>query len=610
MGAVVCPRGVVPGKRFLELVVLLSISPFDKNCRTVPASTQHAGGCVGETARLEMADSMGPAAVSRDRREQHNEMKEKSGIMLQQNENPAQAADSATYNGAESLVATLVESGVDVCFANPGTSEMHFVSALDRIAGMRPVLCLFEGVVTGAADGYARMAGKPACTLLHLGPGFANGMANIHNTRRAQSPVVHIVGDHATYHERYSAPLQSNVTGFAEAISHWVYRSRSARTVAADAARAVQAARQAPGQVATLILPADTAWLPAERPSPRLAVSPPARVSEAAIDAAARALSSGKKTAILLRGAVLHGEGLQAAGRIVAKTGSSLFCDTFTPRLRAGAGSPLVERLPYRGKDILARLGEFAQLLLVGAEPPVSFFAYPGQESWLTPPACAILTLSHPHEDGNTALAALAEAIGAPATGPVAPFEPPALPPHGPLTAQDVMRIVAALLPENAIVTDEGITSTLPYTALLSTAAPHDYLPLTGGSIGGILPLSTGAAVAAPDRKVVSLEGDGSAMYTLQALWTQARERLDVVTVIYANRSYAVLNQELRLVQASAQGANALSLLDLHNPTLDWTKLAEGMGVSAVRAETTQAFAEAFAAALREPGPRLIEAVM
>ncbi len=530
--------------------------------------------------------------------------------MPQENAQNGDATRPDTLNGAESLVATLVASGVEVCFANPGTSEMHFVSALDRIPGMRPVLCLFEGVVTGAADGYARMTGKPACTLLHLGPGFANGMANMHNARRGQSPMVNIVGDHATYHERYNAPLTSNVKGFAEAISHWVYRSRSARTVAADAARAVQAARQAPGKVATLILPADTAWLPAERPAPRLEVCPPSPVSPAAVEAAARALSCGKKTAILMRGAVLHGKGLEAAGRIVAKTGDTLFCDTFTPRMRTGAGSPVVERLAYRGKDILRRLGAFDQLLLVGGEPPVSFFAYPGQESWLTPPDCKILTLSQAHEDGNAALVALADALGAPATGPVAPYAPPALPPHGPLTAEGVMRIVAALLPENAIVTDEGITSTLPYTGLLSTAAPHDYLPLTGGSIGDILPLSTGAAVAAPGRKVVCLEGDGSAMYTLQALWTQARERLDVVTVIYANRSYAVLNQELRLVQAAPGGKQALSLLDLHDPSLDWTQLAAGMGVAAVRAETTQAFADALAAALRTSGPQLIEAVI
>ncbi len=516
----------------------------------------------------------------------------------------------APCNGAQSLVATLVGSGIDVCFANPGTSEMNFVSALDSAPGIRPVLCLFEGVATGAADGYARMTGKPASTLLHLGPGFANGIANLHNARRAQSPVVNSVGDHATFHEPLNAPLTSDVVGLAEAISHWVRRCRSARAVAADAALAVHAARQAPGQIATLILPADTAWEPAERPAPRLEPCAPSAVSAGAIDAAAKALAGGGKTAILLRGDVTHGPGLQDAGRIAAKTGATLFCDTFVPRLRAGAGSPPVEILPYRGQSILRRLEGFEQLLLVGAVPPVSFFAYPDQPGWLTPEGCRILTLSHPHEDGATALAALADALHAPATGPVAPFAPPALPPDGPLTPEAVMRAVAALLPENAILADEGLTSSMPHVPLLRTAAPHDYLPVTGGSIGDILPLSTGAALAAPDRKVVTLEGDGSAMYTLQALWTQARERLDVVTVIFANRAYAVLNQELRLVQAQSQGERALSLLNMTNPSLDWVSLARGMGVAATRAETAQAFTGAFAEALRAPGPHLIEAVV
>lgn len=515
-----------------------------------------------------------------------------------------------TYNGAESLVATLVESGVEVCFANPGTSEMHFVSALDRIPGMRSVLCLFEGVATGAADGYARISGKPACTLLHLGPGFANGMANIHNARRAQSPVVNIVGDHATYHERYNAPLNSNVKGFAEAISHWTFRSRSSRTVAADAARAVQAARQAPGKIATLILPADTAWLPAERPAPRLEVPLPSPVSDAAVDTAAKALLSGKKTAILLRGEVLYGKGLRAAGRIAVKTGSTLFCDTFTPRARFGIESPIVELLHYRGKDILSRLSEFDQLLLVGAEPPVSFFAYPDQESWLTPPECRIITLSHPHEDGSSALIALAEAVKASKVWSIDSREAPGLDTGCSLTAKSVIRTVAALLPDNAIVTDEGITSTLPYTSFFRNSAPHDFLPLTGGAIGNILPLSTGAAVAAPERKVVCLEGDGSGMYTLQALWTQAREKLNVVTVIFANRSYSVLNQELQLVQASSKGETALSLLDLHNPSLNWVKLAEGMGVQAVSVDSVKGFADAFSAALGSHGPQLIEVLI
>lgn len=515
-----------------------------------------------------------------------------------------------TMNGAESLVATLVENGVNVCFANPGTSEMHFVSALDRIPGMRSVLCLFEGVTTGAADGYARMTGNPACTLLHLGPGFANGMANIHNARKSASPMVNIVGDHATYHERYDAPLNSNVQGFSDAISDWSYRSRSARTVAADAARAVEAARQAPGKISTLILPADTAWLPAERPAPKYECPCAAKVSDSAVADAAEALTNGKKTAILMRGESLYREGLMAAGRIAAKTGSSLFCDTFAPRAKFGRGLPTVEPLPYRGKDIINRLSGFDQLLLVGAEPPVSFFAYPDQESWLTPPDCRILTLSHPYEDGSGALLSLAEAVNAPIDWIPMDCAKPELPADAAFSAENIMKIIAALLPDDSIVADEGITSTLPYTWMLCSAAPHDHLPTTGGAIGDILPLGVGAAVACPDSKVICLVGDGSAMYTLQSLWTMARENLDVVTVVYANKSYSVLNQELDLVQAESKGETALSLLDLHNPSLDWVKMSEGMGVPAVSVDSNKSFEEAFAKALEKKGPSLIEVLL
>ncbi len=275
-----------------------------------------------------------------------------------------------------------------------------------------------------------------------------------------------------------------------------------------------------------------------------------------------------------------------------------------------GRGCPKVEPLPYRGKDILQRLDGYEQLILVGAEPPVSFFAYPDQDDWLTPPSCKILTLSHPHESGGTALAAVVAALNASAEQVITTDKKPGLPSGQTLTAENVMHVVAALLPENAIVADEGITSTLPFASFLANAAPHDYLSVTGGSIGNILPLSTGAAVAAPGRKVVALEGDGSGMYTLQALWTQAREKLDVITVLYANSSYAVLNQELRLVQAESQGERALALLDLHNPTINWVKLAEGMGVKARRVDSVQSLADAFSEALKEKGPHLIEAVI
>jgi acetolactate synthase-1/2/3 large subunit len=512
-------------------------------------------------------------------------------------------------NGAESLVRTLVASGVEVCFGNPGTSEMHFVAALDRVDGMRPILCLFEGVVTGAADGYGRMAGKPATTLLHLGPGLANGLANLHNARRAATPIVNIVGDHATYHAHYDAPLTSDVAGFARPVSHWQAAATSARTVASDAARAVQAARMAPGQIATLILPADTAWLDADRPAPPLAVTGPAPVASAAIEQAAAALRGGGKATLLLGGAALKGRGLDAAGRIAAKTGARLACDTFTARLERGAGRVALERVPYFAEQIVEFLKDTELLILVGSKPPVAFFAYPGKPSWCTPEGCRIHYLAQPHEDGVAGLDALADALDAPKepTTRTALALPPV--PKGVLNVTSAGQVIAHYLPENAIVAEEAGTSVVGAMYFTAGSRPHDYLSLTGGSIGQGMPLATGAAVACPDRKIVCLEGDGGGMYTLQALWTMARENLDVTTVIFANRSYVILNVELKRVGAGA-GPKALSMLDLHNPTLDWVSLARGMGVEATRAETAEDFAAQFSAAMTTRGPRLIEAII
>jgi len=513
-------------------------------------------------------------------------------------------------NGAESLVRTLVGCGVDVCFSNPGTSEMHFVAALDRVAGMRPVLALFEGVATGAADGYGRMADKPACTLLHLGPGLSNGLANLHNARRANTPIVNVVGDHATYHAQYDAPLASDIAGLARPVSAWVHASTNAKVVASDGARAVQAAIAAPGQVATLILPADTAWLDADASAPPLTRIAPATVSSDAIDIAAKALRAGKKTALLMRGHVTRERGLRAAGRIAAKTGARLMCDTFAPRLERGAGLVAVERIPYFAEQIVDFLKDLDVLVLVGTKPPVSFFAYPGKPSWCTPETCAVHYLAQPHEDGVGALEALAEALGAPKEpAGVVEFKRPERP-NGKLNAYAAGQAIGFYLPEGAIISDEAATSGLGAATFTANAARHDHLSLTGGSIGQGLPVATGAAVACPDRKVVCLHGDGGAMYTLQSLWTQAREKLDVTTVIFANHSYAILNIELARVGAENPGPRALSMLDLHNPELDWVSLARGMGVDATRATTAEDFADQFASAMKTRGPRLIEAVI
>lgn len=514
-------------------------------------------------------------------------------------------------NGAESLVATLVQSGVTTCFSNPGTSEMHFVAATDKIEGMHTILCLFEGVVTGAADGYGRMKGTPASTLLHLGPGLANGLANLHNARRASTPIVNIVGDHATYHAQYDAPLASDIEGFARPVSGWIHSSVSSKTVAADGARAVAASMHGQGQIATLILPADTAWNEALGPAQAL---PRPRLEEPdanAIDAASEALRSGKKTVLYVGADALSGEGLKHAGRVAEATGARLMCPTSNARRERGAGRVMVEPLPYFGEMIEAELKGVESLIIAGTKPPVSFFAYPGKSSWLTPEGCEIIYLSHPHQDSAKAIAALADGLNAPDTpSQLTPFQTD-LPSDADTFEQFAIgKIIAHHLPEGAIVSDEANTSGIGPALSTATAAPHDWLSLTGGSIGQGLPLAMGAAVACPDRKVVCLHGDGGAMYTLQALWTAARENLDVTTIIFSNRSYAILQIEFDRVGVGAPGPKALSQLDLTNPELDWVKLSEGMGVAATRADTIKAFREQFADAMASRGPRVIEVLV
>lgn len=515
-----------------------------------------------------------------------------------------------TMNGAQSLVGSLVASGIDTCFANPGTSEMHFVGALDSAPELRAVLCLFEGVATGAADGFARMTGRPAATLLHLGAGLANGASNLHNAKRAGSPIVNIVGDHATYHQHYDAPLASDVAGIARPFSHWVHSGTSSKTVGGDAARAVQAAREAPGRIATLILPADTAWGDADTVAPALAVSPPATVSDEAVALAQELLTNGGKSAVLLRGhAVLSAEGLEIAGRIRRKTGARIFCDTFAPRIERGAGVVAVERLPYFAEMLTDFLSELDSIVLVGAQPPVCFFAYPGKPSWCLPDGCRIHYLAQPHEEGARALAALADALGA--NEPDASTEL-ALPeaPTDKLNAFTLGQALARVLPEDAVISDDGATSSGPVLAALATAPRHIHMALTGGSIGQGLPLAVGAAVAAPERKVVCITGDGAGLYMPQALWTMAREQLDIVTIVFANREYKILSVEMMRVGVEQPGPKANAMFDLNNPFVDWVSLANGFGVPAARAETIEEFSAAIEAAMASKGPLLIEAVL
>ncbi len=511
-------------------------------------------------------------------------------------------------NGAESLVHTLLASGVDTCFSNPGTSEMHFVAALDRIPGMRCVLGLFEGVVTGAADGYYRMAEKPAATLLHCGPGLANGLANLHNARRAQSGIVNIVGDQATYHRPYDAPLTADTEGWARPVSAWVRTATNARHVGSDAAVAVQAARTAPGQIATLILPADTAWTEGGEPAPALPVPSPPMAAPNIVKQIAQVLRTQEPALLLLAGRALRAAGLESAHRIAAATGARLMAAGSNARMERGRGRVGIDRVPYPVDQAVAALAGIKHLILVGAVDPVGFFAYPNKPGRLAPPDAAVHVLSRPEQDGAAALAHLADELGAP-TVPIPEAPRPEGPARGAPTPEAIAQTVAALLPEDAVVVDEAVTTGRGFFPLTRGAAPHDWLQLCGGAIGEGIPLATGAALGAPGRRVVGLQADGSGMYTLQGLWTQAREQLDVTTIVFSNRKYAILLGELANVGANP-GRTALDMLDLGNPDLDWVRLATGMGVEAARADSCEQLADLLAHSFRRKGPFVVELVM
>ncbi len=513
-------------------------------------------------------------------------------------------------NGAEALIRTLAGSGVDVCFTNPGTSEMHFVAALDQVPQMRAILGLFEGVVTGAADGYARMTGRPAATLLHLGPGLGNGLANLHNARRAHSPMVNIVGDHATYHKQYDAPLESDIDAIASAVSGWYRRSMSPTTVAADAAAAVAASLSPPGRVATLVLPADTCWLPAPNgPAPADTPLPTQPVDQADIDTVANLLRSGEQCTILLGGRALSAEGTLAAARIAESAGANLLCETFPARQQRGGGLPDISRVIYLAEFAQMQFEGTRHLILVDAAEPVSFFAYPDKASVLTPDGCEVHTLAAGPHDPETVLEALASALGA--NDPASPQ--PTTRPDRPIGALDLNSFAAAIgatLPDGAIVVDEANTSGISIPAATVGGPRHDWLCLTGGAIGIGLPMAVGAAVACPDRRVLSVEADGSAMYTMQSLWTMARENLDITVVIANNGRYAVLDMELDRVGASAGGSTARDMFDLKRPPLDFVSMASGMGVEAVRVDTADDLTAQLDRCNSEPGPRLIEAIV
>jgi acetolactate synthase-1/2/3 large subunit len=510
-------------------------------------------------------------------------------------------------NGAQTLVSTLTGLGVDICFANPGTSEMHFLAALDNPA-MKSVLCLFEGVATGAADGWYRMTDRPASTLLHLGPGLANGLANIHNARRASSGMVNVVGEHSSSHLKYDAPLTSDIEGLARPLSHWVRRVDAARTIGWDAAAAVQAASSHPGQIATLILPGDASWQDAGEP---LALPPLVRSRRAPdphrIANVAKVLKSGEPALIILANKAARGPALELAGRVAAATGCRLGSQFFTARMERGAGRVPLERIPYSVAPALAFLKPFKHIITVETVEPVAFFSYPDQPSLLRDPESCVHALAERDEDSEAALAMLLDALGATHTPPrLQPrIETPA--PTGALNPVAIAHALAHAIPENCIVVDESLTTGRETMGYTMGARPHDLINNMGGSIGYSPPVATGAALACPDRPVICMTGDGSAMYTIQALWTQARENLNITTIIFANNSYAILKAEYANMRAGTPGEQAMAMISLDRPTIDWQAMAKAMGVPSVAVETVEDLTREMLNSVREPGPRLIE---
>ncbi|WP_448712105.1 acetolactate synthase large subunit [Microbacterium profundi] len=516
-------------------------------------------------------------------------------------------------NGAHTLVQSLTTNGIELCFANPGTSEMHFVAALDQAPELRCVLGLFEGVVTGAADGYARMTDQPAATLLHLGPGLANGLSNLHNARRAHSPIVNIIGDHATYHRNYDAPLTSDVEGTARPFSDWVRTSPDAASVATDAAAAISAARGLPGRIASLILPANTAWTEVtdERVRIPLAQTPvPEPISDSAVRAAAKILTAGGNSALLLNPRATREYELRLAGAIVAATGAEIIVPTHMARISRGTGRVPVRRIPYGTDHGIEMLSKYDSIILIGAKPPVAFFAYPNKPSQLFAAGTLIHELARPDQHVTDGLEALVDELSARTSEAVVTQRKRLDFPTGTPTPAKISEFLGAAIPENSIVVDESLTTGRSFLKDTEGLPPHDWILSTGGSIGYALSNSIGAAIACPDRKVVVLQSDGSGLYMPQALWTQAREGLDIVTLVFANRKYQILRNEMKSVGADFGGPKAEALMDIGDPVIDWVSLGKSFGVESSRAETMEALQEEFENALLRSGPSLIEIVL
>lgn len=513
----------------------------------------------------------------------------------------------AEITGATAIIGSLADCGVRACFANPGTSEMHLVTALDREPRIRSVLCLFEGVATGAADGYARMSGVPALTLLHLGPGYLNGGANIHNARRAHSPMINLIGDHAVTHRSYDAPLASDIRGLAGPNSVWLESVETPADAGRLAAEAFAASYGPPPGPVSLLMPADAAWTGGASFAKAGAKAGLKVVSDADVERAANAIRNAKAPAVLINGTAL-GEGALGSLARLKSAGVRVINDTFIARQARGGGRFTPDRLPYFVEMAVEALQGVDLLVIAGTKEPVAFFAYPNAPARFFPHPDKLAPLGGPETDSAASVAKLADALGAKPAQPQGSWQKLQPPQGDKFNAHTIGMALAALAPEGTIISDDGVTSGLPIYQTMAGAAPHDWLGHTGGAIGQGMPMAVGAAVASPDRKVICLAGDGAGMYTVQALWTMAREQLDICVIVFVNNAYRILRIELERTGAGEPGTAADGMLSLDRPEIGWAKLAESMGVAGETVDTQAAFNDALARAMREKGPRLIAA--
>ncbi len=515
----------------------------------------------------------------------------------------------APMMGAQWMLKSAAAAGIEVCFANPGTTELPFVAAMDRATEIRPLLGLFEGVCSGAADGYYRIRRKPAMTLTHLGPGFANAIANFHNARRARSAIFNVIGEHMSWHVAADPPLASDIESLARPVSAGVWRADTPATLHNATVGALQGLQQR-GGIQTLILPMDLQ----EDPVQHSIAAPVAAQAAADYDAAAVAtvaadITAGRKVLLYLGADALGEAALRRLARLAALPNVELVGETFPAASEHGRGLPAIKRLVALAEKAHPYLLGFERVAVLAAEPPVAFFGARGLPSHLGDPA-RMATVCGP---GGRVAEALEELLARvrPAAAPASTVQRVSDTDLGEsLTPESASRVVAAHLPANAIVSAEGATLGFPFNALASQAERHTTIVLTGGAIGQGLPSAFGASVAAPDRKVVALQSDGSALFTIQALWSMAREGSDVVVILASNQRYNILINEMSRNGYALTSPPVRDLLNLARPAVDWQALSTSFGVPSNRVESVSALRRAFQAALAERGPRLIEVVL